>query len=53
MEEAFNNLRKAPKQEALLLEFLKINQDLNRESIDKKKLLNQTGISWSLKGINR
>ena len=42
MEEAFNNLSKAPKQEALLLEFLKINQDLNRESIDKKKLLNQT-----------
>ena len=47
MEEAFKNLSKAPKQEALLLEFLKINQDLKGESIHKKKLLNQTLVSPS------
>ena len=45
LQEAFKNLVKAPKQEALLLRFLQINQDLNGKSVSKKKLLHQSSAS--------
>ena len=51
MQEAFKNLVKAPKQEALLLRFLKINQDLNGKSF-QKKLLHQSSASAEFKSTN-
>ena len=45
LEDAFNKLSKAPKQEELLLKFLQLNQDLSGKSILKKKLLSDSNLS--------
>ena len=52
LEDAFNKLSKAPKQEELLLKFLQLNQELSGKSIIKKKLLSDSNLSASiLKGL--
>ena len=52
LEDAFNKLSKAPKQEELLLKFLQLNQDLSGKSILKKKLLSDSKLSAAvLKGL--
>ena len=52
LEDAFNKLSKAPKQEELLLKFLQLNQDLSGKSVIKKKLLSDSNLSASvLKGL--
>ena len=52
LEDAFNKLSKAPKQEELLLKFLQLNQDLSGKSILKKKLLSNSNLSAAvLKGL--
>ena len=52
LEDAFNKLSKAPKQEELLLKFLQLNQDLSGKSVIKKKLLSDSNLSAAvLKGL--
>ena len=52
LEDAFKNLSRAPKQEALLLKFLQLNQELSGKAILKKKLLNASNHSAAvLKGL--
>ena len=52
LEDAFNKVSKAPKQEELLLKFLQLNQDLSGKSVIKKKLLNDSSMSAAvLKGL--
>ena len=45
LEDAFNKLSKAPKQEELLLKFLQLNQELLGKSVIKKKLLSNSNLS--------
>lgn len=45
LEAVFDGLTKAPKQEALLLKFLQLNQDLKGKSVLKKKLLKESASS--------
>ena len=49
LEDAFNKLSKAPKQEELLLKFLQLNQDLSGKSVIKKKLLSDSNLSRKYK----
>ena len=52
LEDAFNKLSKAPKQEELLLKFLQLNQEFSGKSILKKKLLTDSNLSAAvLKGL--
>jgi primosomal protein N' (replication factor Y) len=52
LEDAFNKLSKAPKQEELLLKFLHLNQVLSGKSVIKKKLLSDSNLSAAvLKGL--
>ena len=45
LKNAFELLSRAPKQEALLLNFLQLHQELNGKPILQKKLLNSSGFS--------